>query len=94
MPSKATARSAPLASNSSQASASPIFALLLALRVTNALLVRTYFQPDEYYQALEPAWQFAHGPDSQAWITWVGCTLRQAIVERRDFAHHFTGVEK
>jgi len=43
---------------------------LVAFRVANALLVRTFFQPDEFYQSLEPAWQLAFGVDSGAWITW------------------------
>jgi phosphatidylinositol glycan class B len=47
------------------------FGLLLALRVANALLLSTFFQPDEYYQSLEPAWQIAFGDESRAWITWV-----------------------
>jgi hypothetical protein len=47
--------------------------LLLGLRLANALLVRTFFQPDEYFQSLEPAWQLAFGEQSGAWITWV-CT--------------------
>ncbi|KAF2142490.1 glycosyltransferase family 22 protein [Aplosporella prunicola CBS 121167] len=47
-----------------------VFGLLLALRIVNALTNRTFFQPDEYYQALEPAWQMAFGQGSGAWITW------------------------
>ncbi|KAF2745738.1 glycosyltransferase family 22 protein [Sporormia fimetaria CBS 119925] len=47
-----------------------VFGLLLALRIVNALTLRTFFQPDEYYQSLEPAWQLAFGQDSQAFITW------------------------
>jgi hypothetical protein len=36
--------------------------------------VKTFFQPDEYFQSLEPAWQIAFGEDQGAWITWVsGC---------------------
>ncbi|KAK7511101.1 Alg9-like mannosyltransferase family-domain-containing protein [Phyllosticta citriasiana] len=48
----------------------PVFLLLLALRILNALTTRTFFQPDEYFQALEPAWQMAFGEASGAWITW------------------------
>lgn len=44
---------------------------LLALRIVNALTISTLFQPDEYFQSLEPAWQAAFGDDSGAWITWV-----------------------
>ncbi|KLU89021.1 GPI mannosyltransferase 3 [Magnaporthiopsis poae ATCC 64411] len=46
------------------------FALLLAWRLANAFCVRTFFQPDEYFQALEPAWSVVFGPDSGAWLTW------------------------
>lgn len=44
---------------------------LIAFRVLNALCVRTFFQPDEFFQSLEPAWEIAFGKDSGAWITWV-----------------------
>ncbi|KAI4724151.1 hypothetical protein E4T49_08121 [Aureobasidium sp. EXF-10728] len=47
-----------------------ILYLLIAFRICNALLVRTVFQPDEYFQSLEPAWDIAFGPSSGAWITW------------------------
>ncbi|KAJ9155040.1 Mannosyltransferase [Pleurostoma richardsiae] len=47
-----------------------ILTVLLALRFVNALCIRTFFQPDEYFQALEPAWKIAFGPDSGAWLTW------------------------
>ncbi|KIV99274.1 uncharacterized protein PV09_09042 [Verruconis gallopava] len=47
-----------------------VLLVLLALRVVNALTLRTFFVPDEYYQSLEPAWQLAFGPHSGAWITW------------------------
>ena len=47
-----------------------ILYLLLAFRFVNALLVQTFFQPDEYFQSLEPGWQMAFGPASGAWITW------------------------
>jgi phosphatidylinositol glycan class B len=52
-------------------SALGIFALLLAFRIVNALTLRTFFQPDEFFQSLEPAWQLAFGDQSNAWITWV-----------------------
>ena len=51
--------------------AKDIWILLLVFRCANALLVRTFFQPDEYFQSLEPAWQMAFGSESGAWITWV-----------------------
>jgi hypothetical protein len=57
--------------NSYRDSALAIFALLLAFRIVNALTLRTFFQPDEYFQSLEPAWQLVFGNTSRAWITWV-----------------------
>ena len=48
-----------------------IFLILVAFRIFNALTLRTFFQPDEYYQSLEPAWHLAFGPESGAWLTWV-----------------------
>jgi GPI mannosyltransferase 3 len=54
--------------------AQDIFLFLVAFRILNALTVRTFFQPDEYFQSLEPAWQMAFGKDSGAWITWA-CLL-------------------
>ncbi|KAK4153673.1 glycosyltransferase [Chaetomidium leptoderma] len=47
-----------------------ILSVLLFFRFINALCVRTFFQPDEYFQALEPAWSIAFGGDSGAWMTW------------------------
>jgi len=48
-----------------------ILSVLLFFRFVNALCVRTFFQPDEYFQALEPAWSIAFGANSGAWLTWV-----------------------
>ena len=48
-----------------------ILLFLIAFRLLNALGVATFFQPDEYFQSLEPAWQMAFGGGSGAWITWV-----------------------
>lgn len=48
-----------------------VLRLLLAFRFINSLCVRTFFQPDEYFQALEPAWSIAFGENSGAWLTWV-----------------------
>ncbi|OAP62114.1 hypothetical protein AYL99_04317 [Fonsecaea erecta] len=47
-----------------------VFLFLVGLRLVNALTTRTFFQPDEYFQALEPAWQWAFGQEGGAWITW------------------------
>lgn len=54
---------------------STVFLSLIAFRLINALLVRTFFQPDEFFQSLEPAWQLAFGKDQGAWMTWVGLLL-------------------
>ncbi|QIW96967.1 hypothetical protein AMS68_002485 [Peltaster fructicola] len=51
-------------------SALPIAVLLVVIRSANAYLSSTFFQPDEFFQALEPAWQLAFGSGSGAWITW------------------------
>ncbi|RPA81644.1 hypothetical protein BJ508DRAFT_238951 [Ascobolus immersus RN42] len=53
----------------SQSALSPslLFLLILAFRLVNALTTRTFFQPDEYFQALEPAWDLVFG---RGWITW------------------------
>jgi GPI mannosyltransferase 3 len=53
------------------ATALDIFLFLVAFRILNALTIRTFFQPDEYFQSLEPAWQMVFGKNSGAWITWV-----------------------
>ena len=53
-----------------------ILNLLLAIRIFNALNLRTFFQPDEYFQSLEPAWNLAFPSESRissltgAWTTW------------------------
>jgi hypothetical protein len=52
--------------------ASDTWTLLWGFRFINILCVATFFQPDEYYQFLEPAWQMAFGPSSGAWVTWAG----------------------
>lgn len=48
-----------------------VLIFLVAFRILNALSIKTFFQPDEYFQSLEPAWEIAFGADSGAWITWV-----------------------
>lgn len=48
-----------------------IFFALVAFRLFNSYFVQTSFQPDEYFQSLEPAWDIAFGPNSGAWLTWV-----------------------
>lgn len=52
-----------------------VFFVMLFVRFANSLCIKTFFQPDEYFQVLEPAWQMAFGADSGAWITWVSIAL-------------------
>lgn len=59
-----------------------IFLSLAAFRVLNALCLQTFFQPDEYFQSLEPAWQIVFGGDSGAWITWVSSSYEESSVCR------------
>ncbi|THC98116.1 hypothetical protein EYZ11_002404 [Aspergillus tanneri] len=51
-------------------SALRVFLALVAFRLANALSLRTFFQPDEFFQSLEPAWHVAFGESQGAWITW------------------------
>lgn len=53
------------------AQAASVLLFLIGFRLVNALTVRTFFQPDEFFQSLEPAWQVAFGKNQGAWITWV-----------------------
>ncbi|KAH6890485.1 family 22 glycosyltransferase [Thelonectria olida] len=49
----------------------PIFLRsIFIIRLINAWWIATFFQPDEYFQALEPAWDLAFGSKSGAWLTW------------------------
>lgn len=61
----------PLPSRKSNAISRDILLFLIAFRILNALSIKTFFQPDEYFQSLEPAWQMAFGLNSGPWITWV-----------------------
>jgi hypothetical protein len=47
---------------------STIFLFLLSFRILNAVSIRTFFQPDEYFQSLEPAWHIVF---REGWLTWV-----------------------
>lgn len=51
--------------------AQDVLLFLIAFRILNALTIKTFFQPDEFFQSLEPAWQMVFGSQSGAWITWV-----------------------
>ena len=53
------------------ATSSQILLLLIGFRLLNSLVTKTFFQPDEYFQSLEPAWRIAFGEGSGAWLTWV-----------------------
>jgi phosphatidylinositol glycan class B len=44
---------------------------IIVIRLINSWWIATFFQPDEFFQSLEPAWRLAFGPDSGAWLTWV-----------------------
>ncbi|PFH58137.1 hypothetical protein XA68_14116 [Ophiocordyceps unilateralis] len=43
---------------------------LVAVRLVNAWFIATFFQPDEFFQVLEPAWGLAFGPQTRPWLTW------------------------
>lgn len=58
------------------------FMICFFIRLVNAMSVVTFFQPDEYYQTLEPAWKLAYGPESGAWITWVCIYSDHTILQR------------
>ncbi|KAF2872573.1 Alg9-like mannosyltransferase family-domain-containing protein [Massariosphaeria phaeospora] len=72
--------------NTYRASTLGVLASLLAFRIVNALTLRTFFQPDEFFQALEPAWQLAFGQDSNAWITWEWRTQLRSSLHPAIFA--------
>ena len=61
--------------------AQDILWFLVAFRILNALSIRTFFQPDEYFQSLEPAWELAFGSESGAWVTWVRKTSSGSMGE-------------
>ncbi len=63
-------------------------AVIFAWRLINALCVQTFFQPDEYFQALEPAWQLVYGDGSGAWLTWV----RQPLYQVQQMCYFFEEV--
>src|ERR1700687_5784740 len=44
-----------------------VFLLLLCIRIFNAVTIQTFFQPDEYYQSLEPAWKLVYGYGETTW---------------------------
>jgi Alg9-like mannosyltransferase family len=44
-----------------------IILALICIRVFNVLTITTFFQPDEYYQSLEPAWKLVYGYGETTW---------------------------
>ena len=68
-----------------------VFPLLVCFRILNALCVKTFFQPDEYFQSLEPAWRIAFGSRSGAWITWVGLKFNGCINRKHILKLHRNG---
>jgi len=44
-----------------------LLVFLISLRILNALTITTFFQPDEYYQSLEPAWHAVFGYGELTW---------------------------
>jgi len=57
-----------------------VLLFLIAFRILNAFCIKTFFQPDEFFQSLEPAWEIAFGAESGAWITWVRSSRRGASI--------------
>ncbi|KFA75140.1 hypothetical protein S40288_02828 [Stachybotrys chartarum IBT 40288] len=47
-----------------------ILQIAILIRLINVSSIRTFFQPDEFFQSLEPAWLLTFGPQSGAWVTW------------------------
>ncbi|KAL7626402.1 glycosylphosphatidylinositol anchor biosynthesis [Parahypoxylon ruwenzoriense] len=70
-----------------------VLAVIFAFRLVNALCVRTFFQPDEYFQALEPAWRMVFGEDSGAWITWEWKNQLRSSIHPAVFAFGYWVVE-
>lgn len=57
-----------------------VLLFLIAFRILNAFCIKTFFQPDEFFQSLEPAWEIAFGAGSGAWITWVRSSRKGASI--------------
>lgn len=82
-PAAAQSSNSPRSSRVGAARTQDVLGFLIAFRLLNALIIRTFFQPDEYFQSLEPGWQLAFGKNSGAWITWV--RHRQCAATRTEF---------
>ncbi|KAI8628639.1 glycosyltransferase family 22 protein [Xylariaceae sp. FL1651] len=68
-------------------------AVIFTIRFVNALCVRTFFQPDEYYQVLEPAWHMLYGANSGAWLTWEWRHALRSSIHPSVFAFAYFVVE-
>jgi Alg9-like mannosyltransferase family len=66
-PLKIKRRATPPSEAQTQIQDKRIFLALVCVRIFNALTIRTFFQPDEYYQALEPAWKLVFGYGEVTW---------------------------
>lgn len=53
---------------------------IIVIRLINAWWIATFFQPDEFFQSLEPAWDLAFGSRSGAWLTWVCLFLSSVYI--------------
>jgi hypothetical protein len=86
-------RRAPSASFKSKPRLSPVpLRDIIILRLLNALYLATFFQPDEFFQALEPAWRLAFGPDSGAWLTWVSIYIYTYIHVPSEYLSHNSSI--
>jgi hypothetical protein len=54
----------------------PLLAKLVAFRLANALLVQTYFNPDEFWQGPEVAHKLVFGYGHETWEWWAGSRIR------------------
>ncbi|KAE8133876.1 GPI mannosyltransferase 3 [Aspergillus pseudotamarii] len=78
-PSTTTSTSRPSPARTTTVSTSHVFLFLIAFRLLNAVSLRTFFQPDEFFQSLEPAWQTANG-DTICGLPSILCYLLQFIL--------------
>ncbi|ODQ64611.1 hypothetical protein NADFUDRAFT_42918 [Nadsonia fulvescens var. elongata DSM 6958] len=67
-----------------------LIGLLIALRVFNALSIKTFFQPDEYWQSLEPAHKLVYG---YGYLTWEWVLGLRSIVHPLIFAGVYRAAE-
>ncbi|KAG0124191.1 mannosyltransferase [Tuber indicum] len=70
-------------------STSLIFFTILSFRLLNALTIRTFFQPDEFFQSLEPAWKMVF---DEGWLTWEWKNQLRSIAHPALFAAIYKSV--